>query len=152
MKVVILSGLPGSGKSTYAKREFAGAIVVSADNYFMKNGVYTFDFTKIALAHQDCWRKFFDAVNRKFAMIVVDNTNLTAAEISPYMLPAETFGYEVEIRTIQIDPDVAKSRNTHGVPAPVIDSMAKNLATRVLPPWWKHTVIDASATHLGVAK
>ena len=46
-KLVILVGLPGSGKSTKAK-ELAGTegIILSTDEFFMKDGEYQFDFTK----------------------------------------------------------------------------------------------------------
>lgn len=44
MKVKILRGLPGSGKSTYAKKlAEEGWLHFENDMYFMKNGKYVFD-------------------------------------------------------------------------------------------------------------
>lgn len=148
MRVIVLSGLPGSGKSHHVQENFPGEFVVSADHFFIgEDGVYRFDFTKISLAHQACWRQFYVAVQAKVELIVVDNTNLTAAEISPYMLPAEAMGYQVEIITLETPVELCKVRNTHGVKSEVIDMMAANLASRKLPPWWKNSVIVYSGAH-----
>ncbi len=49
----IVRGIPGSGKSTFAKT--LGGQHYEADMFFIdENGVYNFDFTKIKDAHQWC--------------------------------------------------------------------------------------------------
>ena len=48
----LLRGLPGSGKSTLAKS--IGGIHIEADQYFMEDGEYKFDGSKIKLAHNYC--------------------------------------------------------------------------------------------------
>jgi predicted kinase len=50
-----------------------------------------------------------------FTTIVVDNTNCTIAEIAPYVALAQAYGAEVEIVRINIDPEIAHERNTHGL-------------------------------------
>ena len=50
----IVRGLPGSGKSTFAKSIAKPYQVFEADQYFMKNGKYKFDPTKLKEAHNDC--------------------------------------------------------------------------------------------------
>jgi hypothetical protein len=42
MRCVITRGLPGSGKSTYIKNNYPDVVACSADNAFMKNGVYQY--------------------------------------------------------------------------------------------------------------
>jgi tRNA uridine 5-carbamoylmethylation protein Kti12 len=147
MRVVILSGLPGSGKSTYARTlvdETGGRwVVCSADLFFMVNGEYLFDPSKIGEAHQKCWQHFYDAMSLKIENIIVDNTNLTTWEISPYVLPAEAQGYTVEIKTMVCDWQTAAKRNIHGVPQKTIERMAETLVDRKLPPWWKHEYVGA---------
>lgn len=111
MKVTILRGISGSGKSTWVKNNAVNATIVSADNFFVQeDGEYVFDEMKIHEAHQACYREFLAALERKDALIVVDNTNITAWEMSPYILAAEVYGYVVEILTLRCDPEVAIAR------------------------------------------
>lgn len=150
MKVFIYCGVSGSGKSTLIGRIHPGAIVCSADSYFMGPSrvtpdrmEYRFNPSELPLAHGSCLRHFVDAlaspergvVHRD---IIVDNTNTTIAEIAPYAALALAYGAGLEIRTIQCDPNVAHSRNAHGVPLAAIVAMADRLGARVMPPWWKH--------------
>lgn len=147
MKVIILSGISGAGKSTYIKKNHPNAIVCSADDFFMIDGEYRFDPTKLGQAHATCFRKYLNQLS--FATgysphsedIVVDNTNTTAMEISPYVLAAEAYGVEYEIVTLVVDPSIATKRNVHKVPEKTVFAMAKKLAGRILPPWWNHKTV-----------
>lgn len=113
MKVVILRGISGSGKSTWVKNNAVNSTVVSADNFFVQaDGNYVFDETKLQEAHRTCYREFLTALERKDELIVVDNTNITAWEMSPYIALAEAKGYTVEILTLQVDPEVAIARKS----------------------------------------
>jgi hypothetical protein len=128
-------------------------------------GGYKFDPSKIGLAHQACFRKFLDALTSTDgktvlilrgipgagkstltrdiqADIVVDNTCTSVAEISPYVLAGEAFGYSVKIITLRCDPKIAAARNVHGVPAHAVERMAKTLdeETKRIPPWWSHEI------------
>ena len=134
-KVIILQGFPGSGKSTVAK-QYPGAYVISADNFFMKEGKYSFEPDKIGLAHQECFRSFIYAIMKDEATIIVDNTNLHASEISPYYLAAESYGYEVEVLRIDCDPDSAFKRQQHEVPSHAFDYMVRDFNRRDVLPWW----------------
>jgi len=56
----LLRGVPGSGKSTISKRIqqlYDTDCVCSADDYFMKNGTYNYDNSKIQDAHKWCQQK-----------------------------------------------------------------------------------------------
>lgn len=149
MIVSVLSGLSGSGKSTYIKHCCGGAVVVSADNYFMKGGVYNFNPSHLSLAHGECFRQFIRAMQDNVAHVVVDNTNTTEAEISPYMLGASAFGYDAEIIILTAPEGMSEDdyiaacakRNAHGVPLPGIKGQHQRILSRSLPPWWKKETI-----------
>lgn len=143
MKVVIMQGVPGSGKSTYIAEHLKGAVVVSADHYFDRLG--RFDPSLLSAAHGECLTNFNAAVLAKAALIVVDNTNTTPVEVAPYWALAQAYGYEVEIVRIVCDPNVAAARNTHGVPVVGVLAMHERLDKfeGLAPPWWtikRHSV------------
>lgn len=159
-KVVILSGVSGSGKSTLTQQLFSkfysehrDAVVeaVSADSFFMKDGVYTFEASKLPEAHGKCFHDFITNMRHLTNLIVVDNTNTTNEEIAPYMLGAQAFGYEAEIMTIRLSLDnlddtierLAK-RNKHGVSGQAIFAQHVRLRDRQLLPWWKNTNVAVS--------
>lgn len=80
---VILRGLPGSGKSTFAKRlanEF-GFVHLEADDHFYVNGEYKFDPARVADAHALIAR---DALThlQNGRRIVVANTHVRLWEMA----------------------------------------------------------------------
>ncbi len=134
MLIYILRGCSGSGKSTEANR-LANNIkdfICSADDYFMKDGVYNFNPGHLSAAHNQCLQKFINLVFNNMtdfneSVIVVDNTNTTWGEIKPYWQIAKVVGATVKF--IEFKPetnedgsisqaylDVCAARNTHGVP------------------------------------
>jgi hypothetical protein len=77
--------------------------------------------------------------------IVVDNTNLSAYEIAPYILGANAFDLAPEIITMDCrnSAEWFAKRNTHNVPVEAIRKQLERLAKRVLPSYWKNTFIPA---------
>lgn len=133
-RVIILSGIPGSGKSTYSK-QFLGATICSADQYFMRTGTYKFDPSKLGEAHGSCLKKFIEACQGR-GTIIVDNTNTSAMEIAPYFAVAQAYVLPVELVTFNCDPVICAARNTHGVGLGACERMAAAIASRTLPPFW----------------
>lgn len=139
-KLIVMRGISGSGKSWYATN--TGFKVVSADHFFMEDGVYRFDCTKLDQAHQKCMRDFLTAVQAG-ENIVVDNTNINLEDISPYVAVGAAMGYDVEIVQINVDVNLAASRNVHNVPPEKVNAMNFNLNRIRLPKRWKVTHIEA---------
>ena len=125
--LIIMRGLPGSGKSTYVKENFPDAVVCSADSFFLnEDGEYIFVNWKLQQAHQHCFRAFIDAVTSDAETIVIDNTNICRWEYENYVFMAEKFGYRIrKIRMNFAESDIPLfgKRNIHGVPELKINQM-----------------------------
>ncbi len=151
LKIIILSGVPGSGKSTLVtklERDLSekgfSVRTVSADHYFMDNGEYKFDPTKLGLAHANCLRRFMAGISNRSLhgdyAIIVDNTNCTSLELAPYVAIAlaekAIANVEIELVSIHCDVEKAAARNVHGVPLATVKRMGAALEARKLPPFW----------------
>jgi predicted kinase len=147
-----MRGVSGSGKSTVARQiaNEPGSIIVSADDALKTpDGGYEWSVERIGPAHQQCFRLFMAAIEAGAELIVVDNTNAKAFEISPYMLAAGAFGYEAAIVEVRCDPKVAAARNTHNTPLPVIERMVARMKTEQLAPWWNVIHVDTGVEEAG---
>ena len=138
MKVYIIRGAPGTGKTTEAGTimdDNRDAVHCSADNYFYEvaalNGTsYLEEFKPwlVGKAHQFCWGAFIHAlVVMNEETIIVDNTNTYKWEYENYVLLAKELGYEVEIIVTDMSEsaEVYHERNTHDVPLEVIERMLR---------------------------
>lgn len=128
-KLIIIRGPSGSGKSTLARKllgsEYSSAPeprCFEADQFFMRNGMYEFEATKLGAAHGDCQRRLRAAMEQGEETLVVSNTSMTRWEVNPYLAMANEFGYEVTIYRIKGPWDAAlfASRNAHGVTEEVV--------------------------------
>jgi predicted kinase len=133
----LIRGLPGSGKTTlaetlaystpYAKQ--AGKAMFAADDYFMVDGEYRFDGSKIAQAHAECQRLCDEAMYDDEAVIVVHNTFVSRWEMQAYLDMADHWSYRVTVVSIfdgGLTDDELFARNTHGVSLDAIKRMRAN--------------------------
>jgi predicted kinase len=115
--LILLRGLPGSGKSTFAKT--LGGIHVEADHYFMKDGEYKFDASKLKQAHEHC-RTSTEGWMMEGYNIVVSNTFTQEWEMEPYFGLAKDYGYRVVCLIVE---NRHGGVNEHGVPADKLEAM-----------------------------
>ena len=114
-KVIILVGPPGVGKSywvkEYVKTHRVPYVICSADHFFEHDGKFTYDPSKIWLAHSTCFEKFQTAMNNDTPLIFIDNINATRKDRSKYINRAIENGYEVELQVFTRDPSIIKQQN-----------------------------------------
>ena len=121
----LLRGIPGAGKSTLAKQ--LGDAHFEADSYFMIDGEYQFDPTKLRKAHEWCQGQVELAMIQNHVTygldssdIVVSNTFTQEWELQPYYELAIKYGYYV---TSIIVENRHGGTNKHGVPEDKLQQM-----------------------------
>jgi predicted kinase len=115
----IVRGIPGSGKSTFAKQLTSN--VFEADHYFIDNeGNYNFDPSKIKDAHKDCQDNVRYAMESSISKIAVSNTSTQDWELQPYYELATKYGYTVFSIVVE---NRHEGVNQHGVPEDKIQMM-----------------------------
>lgn len=129
--VTIIRGLPGSGKSTLAKKiQPNEKFHCEADKFFVKDGSYNFDPSKIKDAHNYCQESFITAINTKHNTpihnVVVSNTFTQMWEMAFYIGACKSAGIEYSIIDLYdggFTNETLFSRNVHGVPMQAIERM-----------------------------
>ena len=121
-KLYLLRGLPGSGKSTLAKSLTSGSRQshYEADMYFVEDGVYKFNASRLNIAHTWCLTMVKSDMHDGVPLIVVSNTFTKEWEMQPYYELAEKYGYRV---TSLIVENRHGGVNEHGVPDEALTRM-----------------------------
>lgn len=134
-KLYIVRGLPGSGKSTFAEALVGSDFLVcEADKYFIVDGEYKFDGTKIKQAHEWCKNRVEtymkdSLVNDQFYReIAVSNTFTQEWEMESYYKLAEQYGYMVFSIIVE---NRHGGVNQHGVPADKLEQMKNRFEVKL---------------------
>lgn len=100
--VIINRGIPASGKSTFTKEILTtlnesniSVVSCSTDDYFIVEGKYTFDTSKLREYHLRNQQKFNASLKDGIEVVICDNTNIEPWEAKPYYEMAKEFDYRV---------------------------------------------------------
>ncbi|XP_077286930.1 uncharacterized protein LOC143911773 [Arctopsyche grandis] len=141
--LVIMRGLPGSGKSTAAKSVIQSTVnysslthILSTDDYFKtSNGRYVFDVAKLSDAHSWNQRRANQYLCQGVSPIIIDNTNLEVWEMKPYVASGIGNGYIIKILEPKtpwaMKPAELARRNCHGVPIVKIKKMLDKFQSNI---------------------
>jgi len=129
----LLRPLPGSGTSPLPR--FVGDAFVEADMFFLKNGKYEFDGSKIRDAHAWCqstvreWMQMnADTYGLEYSEIAVSNTFTQEWEMEAYYDLAKEFNYKVFSIIVENRHDGV---NSHGVPEDKLEAMKSRFEVKL---------------------
>lgn len=118
IKLLLIIGLPGTGKSTLASNvsKANNMVHIEADDYFInkETGEYHFDKDKLQEAHHYCLEKA-KTLLQNGNRVVVSNTFTTRKERSPYL----ELGYKYAIHTA-----IGNYSNTKDIPDDTLTKMS----------------------------
>jgi predicted kinase len=123
--LIILRGLPGSGKTALAKllSEAGKYPVFAIDDYFTDaSGNYTFRFEDNFKAYEFCRSRTEEAMKAGDEKIFLDNVFSLEWEMEPYFKLASEYAYQVHVVTVE---NRHHSENRHGVSTEQIQRMAE---------------------------
>jgi predicted kinase len=130
-RIVVMVGLPGSGKSTYLKQLDVNAISSDAIRLLLA------DDATIQTIHERVFTTMRYVLRHRIGIgrpvSYVDATHLTVAERAPYVLIARAYGCDLEAVFFDVPVEVCQERNRRRqrvVPEEAIEAMR----LRLVPP------------------
>lgn len=115
-KLTILRGLPGSGKTLYAKKNY-DCLILENDMFLIHGGKYDWSPARVKTAIRMC----IDFASKALAAgadVVIANTFTKRKFVAAYEKLAKAYGADFEV--IRMEHDYG---NVHSVPAGVLKSM-----------------------------
>ncbi|MCC7233078.1 MAG: ATP-binding protein [Bacteroidia bacterium] len=131
--LILLRGLPGSGKSSFAKliSENDTYPVFSVDDFFTsaESGTYRFDYMDNHKAYALCEKNTRESMHAGKKKIIVDNTFTMAWETEPYFRLAAEHGYSVYVLTVE---NYHGNKNVHGITEEQMKLMADKYRVKLM--------------------
>ncbi len=132
--LIILRGLPGSGKTSLAKILSEGGKypIFSIDDYFTneKTGEYIFDHSKNYLAYAQCEERTIAAMGKSVEKIFLHNCFTLEWEMESYFKKAREYEYVVYVLTVE---NRHSGRNQHLISYEQIHKMAAKYKVILIP-------------------
>jgi predicted kinase len=137
-ELIIMRGIPGSGKSTKAKSLVGQGKIHSTDDVIEAGGDYneffakmiaSKDFAPLSRVHSTNLKNAIASMKSGVSPVIIDNTNIKQNESKAYIVAALEMGYAdnnikfVDIGTAGLEAAELAKRNTHGVPLDKIEMM-----------------------------
>lgn len=120
MQLILVRGVPGSGKSTFAKNVFSGAFHIENDMFHVKDGKYQFDRSRQKDAVAWCM-DMCDTALRNGMDVVVSNTFTKVRYVMAYARLASEHGADLTVYRMN-----GSFENSHSVPKEVFENMKNN--------------------------
>lgn len=146
--LLILRGLPGSGKSTLSRvllGQSCDGVVLSTDDYFRQQYGYSYNAAQLGDAHEWNRKRAKQAMEQGKSPVIIDNTNTQAWEMKPYVEVALEKGYRVEFHEPntwwKFDPEELEKRNKHGVTREKIAQMLERYEYQISIPIVMNSVV-----------
>ncbi len=121
--IILLRGLPGSGKSSLAKvlSENGSYPVFSVDDFFTDaQGNYHFNHLDNHKAYDQCIGNAERSMSAGERKVFIDNTFTMDWEMEPYFLLAKKYKYDIFVVTVE---NYHGNKNIHDIPEIQIDKM-----------------------------
>ncbi len=123
--LILLRGLPGSGKSSLANVlcEDGKYPIFSIDDFFTntETSVYKFEFDKNHLAYKQCEEETKNQLSKNCEKVFVANTFTIGWEIEPYFKMARKYKYKLFVVTVE---NYHSNKNIHHIQQEQIEKMA----------------------------
>ena len=134
MNLILVRGVSGSGKTTFTSH--LNGYILSTDDHFYVDGVYTFNPDKLSEYHQKTinqveklmknWEDFYHDTDN--SNIVVHNTFTQEWEMEPYLDLADKYGFK--IFTIIVEKR-HKNDSKHNVPFEIIKKQRARFSVKL---------------------
>lgn len=116
MSLVIIRGVPGSGKTTFAKKCFHDYQYFDADSFFTdESGNYNFIPSLASKAHHTCFQNVKLALQKK-QNVVVANTFILAPDVDYYISQLHTIATSIRIFCMK-----TSFKSIHDVPLHIME-------------------------------
>lgn len=129
-------GLPGSGKTTYARQAFPEALRVSLDDLRLMFSGHTFDLKiepAVEVGGEALLKAMAGYAGAKNADLLFDATNVSRARRAPLLALAREHGLSPVAVYVECPLAVAQRRNAQR-PAPVPRNVIRQFSQRLEPP------------------
>ncbi|XP_015279685.1 PREDICTED: NEDD4-binding protein 2-like 2 [Gekko japonicus] len=152
-QLLILRGLPGSGKTTLSRILLGHShdgIVFSTDDYFCQQDGWSYDVGQLGAAHDWNQKRAKQAMDQGRSPIIIDNTNTQAWEMKPYVEAALEKCYRVEFHEPdtwwKFNPEELEKKNKHGVSREKIIQMLERYEYQISIPVVMNSVLPFHKT------
>lgn len=120
--LILIRGVQGSGKSTFASKiKTKGCVVLEADMFFLNHAEYEWDPRFLKHAHQWCYSSTVRAL-KLGQDVIVANTFIRIKDIMPYIRLQEGLFPELNIFVTEM---YTRYKNIHGIPESKVDEKVK---------------------------